>query len=324
MCAFALVVMAAVGCGPNAEEPTPQLLNPAEVVVEPMCKAGCVDPDPNPAAPGLHLGFAVVPSECFYGEQTDRDQDGMGDYCEERLAEAFAPLLRHYETDDVRRQSYWAARMLDNNRARIAYAIGYYVDLGVAPSTIGCEVVSIGEIFADCDGHGGDSEMIALDVRWDPATQHWLLDEARYSFHGGYSTYRRGSNAYPTQLTYPQHPAAHPTAWVAYGKHANYRNQSECDAGNGGGDIVNWVFSFDSCEGNNAFFRFDAYGNHNLGSDDHRLLNCIETTDPVYLSLNPRPAPECFWSAQHFFGWQLYPWGQPPASYGDQLRDLGF
>lgn len=87
-----------------------------------------------------------------------------------------------------------------------------------------------------------------------PRLKHWLLDEARYSFHGGYSTYRRGSNAYPTQLTYPQHPGAHPTAWVAYGKHANYRNQSECDAGNGGGDVVNWVFSFDTCEGNSAFF----------------------------------------------------------------------
>lgn len=291
--------------------------------ITPYCKAGCVDPDPSPSSPGVHLGFAVSPLDCLSGDYADNDQDGLGDYCEERLAAAFAPVLRYHHSDDLRRQPYWAVRHLDADTVRIAYALSYYLDLGVVSAAYSeCVAASIFGLLAECGGHSGDSETIAFDVYFVPSTQHWVLGRARYSYHGKFNLYQRPSGAaYPTQLTYVQRAGATPIAWVARGKHANYRNQAECDAGNGGGDVINWAFSFDDCTANNSFVTLEAWGSRNLGSNLVRLVDCVASNDP-YMQSPVRP-PECYWSNDRFYGWQLDR-STSAEGYGTILRNLGF
>lgn len=320
--AFCATVVLLLGCNASSEQSSANDLELLEI--QPLCQAGCVDPDPSPQSPGVHLGFAVTPPECFGGQQDDLDADGMGDYCEKVMAEAFAPRMRFAPSDDVRRQSYWAARPLGGDKVRIFYAVGYYVDLGVPEDYTACVLVTAGQVIADCDGHSGDSEAIILDIYWMGGTvKHWVLDKAQYSYHGRYNVYSRGLNKYPKQLTYGRKLGADPVAYVAKWKHSNYKSDAECDAGNGGGDIVNLVFDFDDCPGNTSTFLLDAFGSRNLGSDDVRLLDCVTSEDPMHEA--PPRAPECFWSASNFYGWQLdQVSGEDPTGYGALLRQQGF
>lgn len=265
----------------------------------------------------------MTPWDCGGGEYTDVDQDGLGDYCEVVIAEAFAPKMKFAPSDDVRRQSYWAARPLGDGRIRIFYALAYYVDLGVSEGYTGCKFASFGELLADCDGHPGDSEAIVLDVWFNGASDHWLLDGAKLSYHGNYNVYSRGSNYYPTALSYNRRLGADPNVYVAKWKHSNYRNDSDCDAGNGGGQVIQWVFQFDDCPGNTSSYIVDAFGNRNLGSNVVRLIDCVMSVDPYYQ--DPVHPSECFWSAAHFYGWQLdQTTGDDPAGYGGLLRAQGF
>lgn len=155
----------------------PTDLNESELESSITCQLGCVEVDPYPSSPGIFLGSGVTQDVCFDG-QTDADADGLGDFCEKNLAEAFAPEMIYNNTDDIRRESYWAAKP-NGTKVRVFYALAYYFDLGLTGFDYWeCKAVSLWELIGECDGHHGDSEHVVLDLYYVPSTQHWLLDKA--------------------------------------------------------------------------------------------------------------------------------------------------
>lgn len=90
---------------------------------------------------------------------------------------------------------------------------------------------------------------------------------------------------------------------MANGKHANYPSQTACDAGNGGPYLVQIVFSYDTCEGNNSFLSATVGANRNLGSSQVKFLDCVASTFPFYQ--DPPHPNECFWTGTKFVGWQI-------------------
>lgn len=290
--------------------------------VGPACLPGCTETDQNPDKPGVFLSTAVTPNTCRTG--TDHDQDGLSSRCENDLAAAFAPYMRHHSGDNVDRQGYWAARpIMNGQQVQIIYMFGYYVDEGVQGNNdyLACKAVTFWEVLGECDGHSGDSEWVVLNVYYNGATEHWLLDKAVLSHHLGKITASRGVKEYPTGFAYSRRLGADPIIWVAQGKHANYPSQSACDAGNGGGYLVDLLFSFDTCGGNNLFFRASTGGPRNIGSNGTRLLNCVASQDPFHQ--DPVRDPECFWTAQYFFGWQIDQTTHADG-YKFALKDIGF
>lgn len=292
--------------------------------ITPMCQLGCIPgDDPDPEADGIFVGEEL--SDVFCGDaeaSNDLDQDGMSDYCEKVLAEGFAPVIRYADTDDVSRESYWAARRLPDGKVRIFYAIGYYFDLGVISSVKDeCKIV---ELLVDCEGHNGDSESIVLDVYFNPSTSHWLLNQAWYSHHKTPYLFMRTpkGKTYPTVITYMGNKGGVPLAWVARKKHANYTSQSTCNDGGGAPGVIADVFSWDDCTGNNTTVPLDALGSRNLGSNSHRFIDCVSSLNPFYQD-PPRPQ-ECMWSASQFYGWQLDHTEGEVEGYGPKLRSFGF
>src|SRR5574338_1545178 len=273
------------------------------------CQLGCVDADPNPAAPGVFLGSAINPSYCWdLLDSGDIDQDALSDYCEKLIAAAFAPWMRYGNSDEVDGEGAWAARLstltTGGTGVRVVYMMNYYDDLGVEPSVhTACEIASVGGFLGSCDGHKGDGEQVALDVYYKPTTKHWILDRALLSQHTNWITVQRsGTQVFPTSVGYKDHDGAAPVVWVAWGKHANYESQAHCDGSDGSG-----ITQFDDCTGNNLFFRANGNGNRNIGSRAHNILNCLATSNiffnPPYS--DPRQ-PECMWTADKFWGWNLY------------------
>jgi len=243
----------------------------------------------------------------------------MSDYCEKVLAEAFAPSIRYYPTDDLSRESYWAARLMSDGKVRIFYAIAYYFDAGViSPEYSLCKLV--GPV-VECDPHNGDSEHIVLDIYFDSSTLHWVVDHIWYSKHTTYNEIPRKTNKPYPLITYLGAQGGYPLAWVSRNKHANYTSQSTCDAGGGVPDILLWMFPWDDCGGNNSVDRIDALGNRNLGSNSQRLLNCVNSGN--YFYQDPPHPQECFWSASRFYGWQS-DHSTSADGYGDKLRYFGF
>jgi hypothetical protein len=279
--------------------------------IVPLCQLGCLETDPNPSAPGVFLGSGVTDEVCFGSAQTDNDQDGLSTFCEKNLAAAFAPELWYASNDLVGREPHWVAKPVaaGSSTVRIAYLLSYYDDGGTTSPL--CDN-SFGD--GPCSGHFGDSELIALDVDYDPDTSHWVLATAYYSAHENTNTYSRGwSNAYPTQLTYPSHPGAYPRSWVAFGKHANYGSQSECDSGG--------FLGFDHCSLANTAARVSAGQNLNLGSRNVHTSaqDCMLSSDPIKVQMG---VIECYWTTRRFSGWS----GAIPdaTSYGPKLSSLGF
>jgi hypothetical protein len=183
--------------------------------------------------------------------------------------------------------------------------LGYYFDLGVQGSNnyAACKLVSFWNLLGDCDGHHGDSEHVVLTIYYNPSTRHWLLEQEALSHHFGYIQVTPAKVLGYPNIQYAGRLGTAPLIWVAQGKHANYTNQQACEDGNGGGYLVDLVFSFDTCGGNNSFFTPTAGGNRNIGSQQRQLINCVASQNPFYQ--NPPRLPECFWSAPKFFGWQL-------------------
>ncbi len=100
------------------------------------------------------------------------------------------------------------------------------------------------------------------------------------SHHYGYiQTTRSALPGYPN-IQYGGRLGTAPLIWVAQGKHANYTTQQACEAGNGGGFLVDLVFSFDTYGGNNSFFTPSAGGNRNIGSQQQKLINCVASENP--------------------------------------------
>lgn len=167
----------------------------------PLCQAGCIETDPNPDSAGVYLSSSVTPDMCIGGGYSDYDQDGLGDKCERDLAVAFAPTMNYNRGDDVRRESYWAARA-SGSSILIEYQFGYYLDLGTAENYTACKIFTGGELVAECDGHHGDSEAVTLTATYEADTQHWLLTRASLSVHETYLVMNAGSSGYVNGLQY--------------------------------------------------------------------------------------------------------------------------
>jgi hypothetical protein len=292
--------------------------------VQPMCQAGCIDIDPNPTSPGIFLGSAVTPDLCLTpGIQTDVDLDGLSDFCEKQIAAAFAPWMRYRMGDDVGYEGYWAARARSDSDVSVLYAFGYYIDLGVVETEMtACRASTLGEILAECDGHHGDAEAVVLDVRYNTTTSHWVLVQADYSTHTDYLHMDTGPKGYALRLQYKTQPGGAPIVWVATYKHANYPTQQTCDAGGGAPWPLVELFPFDTCEGADQWFRADAQGTRNLGSNGVRLIDCVYSMNPFYQ--DPAHPPECFWSWSRFYGWDIDHSTYAEPGYGSRLRSFGF
>ena len=280
----------------------------------PMCQTGCVDTDPFPNRPGVFAGSAVIPDFCIAGPYTDADQDGLGDYCETVLANAFTPELAYTTTDNTGREPHWIARALPGDTVRIAYLLSYYVDLGTDhPSChtaqLALLVLSFGFVdFDPCASHAGDSEHIVLDVTYNAVDQHWVLRRAYYSEHLSHNVYVATNKPWPTSLSYPVRAGGYPRSYVAYGKHANYASDAECDAGG--------ALGLDYCSPN-VYARL--IPGTNLGSRAFPFLNCMGSSHPVYAQ---NGVTECYWTNTQFSGWQGY---QPAApGYSSVVADFGF
>jgi hypothetical protein len=254
--------------------------------------------DPAPSAPGIFLGTDVTNTACF-GAVGDADNDNLLNRCETALAAAFAPELNYASSDDTRRQPHWAARPLSGGRVRLAYLLSLYRDLG----TVGC---TLGVIL--CGGHYGDSEILVLDVYYHGNTKHWLLDQAVYSAHGVYNWYPRLFAAYPS-MNYPAKSGGYPRAFLSLRKHAGYRSDRECDAGELG---------LDECT-TDTRVRVAAGASLDLGS---RALHAASQDCVAGATVATAGRTECYWTERAFGGWQ----GRTPkgTAYSSILGFFGF
>lgn len=223
--------------------------------------------------------------------------------------------------DDVRGEPRWAAQWLDGDAGsytvRVAYLPSYWMDLGDggtsgALCTDGSSIPPFSWLVPDCSGHGGDSEWIRLDVKYDVVSHHWFLADAKYSAHtwhvdfdlrssdsslyvspssdGGGSALQRNYIEYPDSTV-----GGYPRSYVADGKHANCPTDAYCD-GPGG------IGGSDNCGAVRSLARFNVTMSNNLGSRSRPFINCVATqrTDHPAHGLGYQ---ECYWTSQRFRGW---------------------
>jgi hypothetical protein len=236
------------------------------------------------------------------------DLDGLWDDCEYRLAAAFAPelVLASAHESFTGREPHWVARPV-GDRVRIGYLLSYYVDGGTQHWV--CENELINQW---CRGHYGDSEWITLDVEYNSETEHWVLKQAAYSEHNGHGLFVWRSKPYPTELEYPTHPGAHPRAYVAHNKHANYESFQACDSGG--------TFGFDMCF-QDSYERVVVWPWTGLASRAAHTSgqDCMASSNPIYSS---NGETECYWTVKEFGGWQgVYP---KAGDYSSRLGQWGF
>jgi hypothetical protein len=280
-----------------------------------MCVEGCLDPDPDPAAPGYFFpGTRNQWTFCADGN-ADFDLDGLDDSCEYLLAHEFRPELSIVYSDYAFREPRWAAQWLDNDPAsktvRIAYLVGYWLDMGDGGTS---ETLCGLNPFANpCSGHLGDSEWVLLDVKYDPVSKHWYLFDAKYSAHTwhvgfdrssstGLLYVSRGSDGGGPHLlrNYMEFPdgkiGGYPRSYVADGKHANYPTDGYCDGPGGVGGA-------DECNGPRFLERLQVSIDGNIGSRHAQLIDCV----PSQLSSHPQYGSgelECYWiNSASFLGW---------------------
>ncbi len=308
--------------------------------VRPLCYEGCDDVDSFPDSVGVFIDYETTPDACTGDDIDDVDGDGLADFCEERIADAFMPVLE-YSSYDADYELISSDNVLDGEPAyaikpvyvsgrlvvRIMYMFSYYVDGGTGycgdfdlPESLTC-------------GHWGDSEAIVLDVRYEPTFHHWVLDKAAYSQHGHYELYwidqasvpnTNGASmmpdelspvdGYPTALSYDaSHHGGIPVVHVSLNKHANYASESECNAGIFGGGHIDEV-----CEGNRNI-QISILPARNVGSSSYPLMDCVASTNP---SLEDNGYEECYWTGERFGGWT----GAEPNSspYSDRLDAWAF
>lgn len=315
---LALTLLAACTGDPVAP---PVQGHPANSVYSPACQLGCIDPDPDPGpdslpTPGYWL--AIDATSCTNGSQTDTDQDGLSDFCERKIAQAFAPELYYSSVDEVGREPKWVARPLSTTVVRVGYLLSYYRDAG--SQSTGCSVLPWFD--SSCGGHNGDSERIFLDIRYDASTSHWVLSKAYYSQHESMQTYQYGQCT-PyfvgcSWLLFPDVDGGYPRAYIAEGKHANYASRSECETGS--------FESTDICVNVNTAARLFVSGATNLGSRAHHtpLQDCMPSQDPSYIYYG-WGREECYWTPRRFQGW-IPDWvgGSNSTGYTGFLSDFGF
>ena len=262
--------------------------------------------DPSPAAPGYYAGGELTADQCAgAGGINDVDQDLLADECELWLAMKFAPQMVYDRADDVRRESYWAAKPIKPGLVRVFYALSYYLDLGT--TFLNCRIQGL------CTGHHGDSEHVVLDIKYNSTTKHWVLTSGKLSAHTSFNTFSAGTAGYPTGVTYPDNrKGGYPQVFVSRQKHANYVSRQTCNDG-GVGDN-------DDCQPNDQIFRAEVVFNRNLGSNAHRLIDIVASTNPF---LQNPVRYESFWTAANFYGWQQ-DHTTHATGYGQLLRNQGF
>ena len=320
MVPLAVLLLLASCSEPTRVEPAGE--TPSAAKVTPQCLPGCNDdpddPPTAPAPPGIFISTAVTSTTCFSGAGTDTDQDGLSDRCENDLAAAFAPQLAITGADRTSREPHWAAKGYPASKiVRIAYLLSYHYDDG--PSTSWCnnnvpELFSVEGWRKVCSGHYGDSELIVLDVYYNPATQRWLLDCATYSAHESWTLKCRTSTAqsYTFGVVYPDKQGGYPRSYVAYKKHANYFTEAACDSGA--------MLGTDSCSPT-RYERVYAGGNVNIGSRAVHSMwqDCVLTTTPIFASIGKK---ECYWTVKAFGGWQNYL--PQSTAYSTRIQGFGF
>lgn len=299
----------------------------AKKLAQPDWCVGCgPQGDPNPDSIGVFIAANFNEDECINGGiYQDTDRDGLADICEEKIAEAFNPWL-HYSSHDIAwgGEPAVAVRPVFREGAwfvRILYMPAYYDDAGDVNDN-DCW----GGFWTFCAGHLGDSEAIILEVRYDNASEHWILNDATFSQHEGYQTFfendvgtmadRAGGSwndmdyfwsftgpsngTYPTLLTYTQsgRPGGAPDIEIAVNKHANYATPLACNHGGGFLGI-----GHDSCSSDAwmQLYPYDDYvGFRNVGSRAVKLLDIVPSRNPVLAGLG---YTESFWSDTSFAGW---------------------
>lgn len=286
---------------------------------EPDCIEGCLDPDPNPSAPGLYIaGTAYTGDGCMeYGG--DLDYDGLSDECEHQLALHFAPLLSFVYADDVRREPRYAAQWVGSGVVRIAYLLSYWMDNG-APGAPLCM-----PWFEGCAGHVGDSEYIALDLAFSSATQHWRVVGAALSAHETPYVCSESQSVVVCplpkigwksgNLQFPGHPQAAPLIFVSDGKHANYPSDAACDAGG--------TYHSDDCSSPRYTDLVQVSQSNNIGSRDHRLIDGVTTSNSTH-PVDSSQYIEYYWTSQDFHGWFSPSISATSRPYSTILTELGF
>ncbi len=304
------------GCATDSTDPTmsSSIDPPRASLITPMCQAGCLGPgpDPSPEEPGEWLGTDFTDDVCI-GGSSDYDFDSVGDLCEFKLAEAFAPELVTWTrqdgptAEDVGGERYWAVRYVSGSSPfqgmiMLVFLPAYYYDLGDPESGL--------------TAHPGDSEVIVLYVQYNASTQHWVLKAAHLSQHTywGYAGSDLGDPNSSAAMEYPGRTGGYPRVWAAKFKHANYVSRSSCQAGG--------FLGADDCDALNvsAQWRFPVYSNHNLGSWDHRFVDCVSA------QFRSGWHSECMWATSgKFQGWMYEPdpdkGGEP---HGSKLQIFGF
>jgi hypothetical protein len=278
--------------------------------------------DPAPSAPGYY-GATITDQYCIgeLGGISDADADGLADQCETWLAIKFAPRMIYDRADDIRRESYWAAKSMRVAVVRVFYALGYYFDHGTIPEEYyECKFSTVWDTIADCDEHHGDSEFVVLELRYNRTTKHWYLYTARLSRHGDVLVAGPGPNGFPTLVTYPDKVGGYPNVFVARYKHANYPSRQTCNDGGGAPWPFIELFGYDDCSSNDQSYRPDVLSGRNLGSSARQLVDCVRSTYSFY---QDPPRTECMWSAAKFYGWQL-DHTTSAKGYGSWLRAEGF
>lgn len=273
-------VFAGIACSDSVGEPEisqPDFATIAWCIEHPeQCTS-----DPNPSAPGIWLGYGIDYDFCVGEFINDLDQDGVHDDCEYLVALAFRPLMKYYSLDGyMGREPRWAARSVLGGIS-VFYAFSYYIDGG---STVSCPIF--------CSPHLGDSEYILLDVVYIPSTEHWELRNAAYSQHGTPQLFfGLFGKSWPSMLEYPAKFGGYPAVYIARQKHANYKDEADCDSGG--------TANSDDCIINREV-RLDVLSNANLGSRDVSFIDCVFSAVP-----SQNPGTECYWTdIGYFAGWQ--------------------
>ncbi|MGQ0814499.1 MAG: hypothetical protein ACT4O1_08530 [Gemmatimonadota bacterium] len=265
-------------------------------------------PDPNPLADGIYLGSEITYENCNEGAFSpggDLDQDEFGDYCEELIAQFFAPQLSFSSQEQMREhEPYWAARPLGYvgygswiPAVRVFYALPYYKDGG-----------AYGLLCNGCTAHFGDSEWVAFDIVYRQSTKHWEFDIARLSAHGSAPEYGWGD------FEWPEKQRGYPRIHVAEGKHANYPTEQFCDSGaHLGYDFCNPPFSYER-------YRYSIF--RHLGSRITPFKNCVQSAESAELAA--AGWYECFWTAETFKGWSGINEDPAAGGYKHHLGNMGF
>ncbi|MBI4954714.1 MAG: Vps62-related protein [Myxococcales bacterium] len=166
-------------------------------------------------ADGEDIGLAW--GDCVVAPALDADRDGVDDACELAVAARFQPeFVFGLEETAPARNPFWASRPDGYHTLRIFYALSYYRDAG-------------DPTFGGLSSHDGDSEFIVLRVR-NTSGHVWQLDEAYFSAHYETGCDAGGWFAFH-ELEYVASYRGQPVVYAAEGKHANYRNLADCDAG---------------------------------------------------------------------------------------------